>query len=137
MHDGHPIEPVLIAGVAQGQDARAVPQQRAPQPAGHVPCGTTTSGEKHREVSRVSDGAQPVGDPRAQMGRAGGPPLTSAGCASGLSSVFLLKSMLAVRALVHTPRCPWMANHSLSHAFTALISAGAGRLVIVLLGIHL
>lgn len=135
VHDGHPIEPVLVAGVAHGQDARAVPQQRAPQPARHDPCATT-SGEKHREVRGASDRAQPVGGSQA-----GAPPLTSARCASGLSAAFLQKSMLAVRAPPHTPRCPCIANHSpaLSHAFMALIYQRgfegwlrmAGRLVIV------
>lgn len=38
VHDGHPIEPVLVAGLAQGEDARAITQQSALQPAGDVPC---------------------------------------------------------------------------------------------------
>lgn len=38
VHDGHPIEPVLIAGVPHGEDARPITQQRALQPAGNIPC---------------------------------------------------------------------------------------------------
>lgn len=38
VHDGHPIEPVLVAGFAHGEDARAIAQQSALQPAGDVPC---------------------------------------------------------------------------------------------------
>lgn len=38
VHDGHPIEPVLVAGVAHGKDAWAITQQYALQPAGNIPC---------------------------------------------------------------------------------------------------
>lgn len=38
VHDGHPIEPVLVAGVSHREDAGAVTQQRALQPAGNGAC---------------------------------------------------------------------------------------------------
>lgn len=38
VHDGHPIEPVLVAGVSHREDAWAITQQRALQPAGDGAC---------------------------------------------------------------------------------------------------
>lgn len=58
MHDGHPIEPVLVAGVPHREDARPVPQQRALQPAGNIPCN-------HREILLSAEGwANPAGEAR-------------------------------------------------------------------------
>lgn len=42
VHDGHPIKPVLVAGVSHGEDAGAVTQQCALQPAGNSPCNRKT-----------------------------------------------------------------------------------------------
>lgn len=38
VHDGHAVEPVLVAGLAHGEETRAIAQQCALQPAGNVPC---------------------------------------------------------------------------------------------------
>lgn len=55
VHDGHPIEPVLVAGVPHREDARPITQQRALQPARNIPCN-------HRRFLLFHWGWAPIGE---------------------------------------------------------------------------
>lgn len=45
VHDGHPIKPVVVSGVPHREDAGAIAQQRALQPAGNVPWRRRSTGK--------------------------------------------------------------------------------------------
>lgn len=103
VHDGHPIEPVLVAGFAHGEDARAIAQQSPLQPAGDVPCAPeyANSPKTYAVPSlRVSLLLKLKLEKRVAS------PFTSAFCGSGLSSAFLVKlvDMVARRAVVMSAR---------------------------------
>lgn len=90
VHDGHPIEPVLVAGFAHGEDARAITQQSALQPAGDVPCAPENDPNTYAVPSlRVSLLLKlKLGEKKKKRVAS---PFTSAFCGSGLSSAFLVK----------------------------------------------
>lgn len=82
MHDGHPIEPVIVAGLSHSEDARTIPQQRTSQPGGDIPWMTINT-EKKKAIYLQ----QYVTEPSEKLLL----PFTSALHASGLSSAFLVK----------------------------------------------
>lgn len=61
VHDGHPIEPVLVAGVAHGKDAWAITQQYALQPAGNIPCVAREHRKSTKHLSGVTKSGASIG----------------------------------------------------------------------------
>lgn len=118
VHEGHAVEPVLVAGLAHGEQTRAIAQQCALQPAGNVPCAKENANgaivgnfESERSLTGREMAEEVVS------------PFTSAFWGSGCSSAFLVKStgMVAHRhwrwatwgVRVNSARLDRAANHSL------------------------
>lgn len=118
VHEGHAVEPVLVAGLAHGEQTRAIAQQCALQPAGNVPCAKENANgaivgifESEKSLTGREVAEEVVS------------PFTSAFWGSGCSSAFLVKStgMVAHRhwrwatwgVRVNSARLDRAANHSL------------------------
>lgn len=83
VHDGHPIEPVLVAGVSHREDARAITQQCALQPAGDVACNRNVVFLLLKQAVRIYWWVNYASKVLL--------PLTSALRSSGLSTAFTVK----------------------------------------------
>lgn len=97
VHDGHAVEPVLVAGLAHGEETRAIAQQSALQPAGNVPCAKENAQGCNRLTCLGVNGTEILGRKKEKKRKAWrkeevASPFTSAFCGSGCSSAFLVKS---------------------------------------------